>query len=56
MNKGDDVTVNAVIVDITASGNPIIKLPSGITFLVKRSDINTYTPKTKAGVDRRKGK
>ena len=56
MKKNDDVTLNAVVIDITASGNPIIKLPSGITFLVKASDINTIAPYKEVGEDRRKGK
>jgi len=52
---GGDVTLNAKITGITASGNLIVKLNSGMTFLVKPTDINTYTPPIVVGEDRRKG-
>lgn len=53
---GDDVTINATIVGITPNNNPIIKLGSGIKFLVKETDINTIYPKPEPPkVDMRKG-
>lgn len=45
MNVGDEVTLNAVVVHVTASGNPVVKLNSGYKFLVRQSDINTERPK-----------
>ena len=56
INVGDEVTVNAVVVGITAGGNPVIKLKSGNRFLIKESDINTIRPKVIVGEeDMRKG-
>lgn len=56
LHINDDVTVNAKVIDVTASGNPIIRTNSGIKMLVKASDINTVRPyKEPAKEDRRKG-
>lgn len=53
---GGDVTLNAKIVEIT-EGNLTVKLNSGILFIVKPKDINTYAPPYKStGEDMRKGK
>ena len=53
---GDDVTINATIVGVTPNNNPIIKLESGIKFLVKETDINTICPKSEPPKeDMRKG-
>lgn len=56
INVGDDVTINAVVVDITESGNAIIKLKKGGKVLVSPEEINTIRPKVESdGVDHRKG-
>jgi dsDNA-specific endonuclease/ATPase MutS2 len=56
MKIGDDVTLNGKIIEVSASGNPIIELKSGIRMLVKSTDINTWHPNKKSdGIDRRKG-
>lgn len=44
MNIDDEVTINAVIIGMTESGNPIIKTPAGVKMLVKASDIVTVRP------------
>lgn len=55
-NKGDDVTINAKVIDVTASGNPVIQTKSGVKMLVKASDINTIRPYQEPGKeDHRKG-
>lgn len=41
---GDEVTINATVIHVTASGNPIVKLKGGYKFLIKPSDINTIHP------------
>lgn len=57
LKAGDIVTLNAVVVGITEGKNPIIKLKSGVRFLVKETDINTICPKIeKPERDMRKGK
>lgn len=56
MKIGDDVTLNGKIIEVSASGNPIIELKSGIKMLVKSTDINTWHPNKKNdGIDHRKG-
>lgn len=56
MKIGDDVTINAVIVDVTESGNYVVKLKKGGKVLVCPSEINTVRPKVESdGVDHRKG-
>jgi len=56
MKIGDEVTVAGVIVDITASGNPIVKTKNGGKFLVQASEIKTIRPKMKeCKEDKRKG-
>ena len=57
MKIGDEVTVNAEIVDVTASGNIIVALKRGGRFLISPDEVNTVTPKLKRdGKDHRKGK
>ena len=56
MKAGDEVTINATIIELTASGNPIVKIPSGGRFLIKSTDVNTIHPfKTNPKEDMRKG-
>ena len=45
VNVGDEVTLNAIVVAVSESGNPIIKINSGYRFLVRETDINTICPK-----------
>lgn len=45
MTVGDDVTLNAKVIFVTASGNPIVALNSGHKILVRPSDINTERPR-----------
>lgn len=53
---GDEVTVAGVIVDITASGNAVVKTKHGVKFLVQASEIKTIRPKIKVSKeDKRKG-
>ena len=53
---GDIVTLNATIIGITSSKNPIVKLDSGIKFLIRESDINSIRPKPEGSKeDMRKG-
>lgn len=47
MNIGDEVTVNAKVIGLSESGNPIIQFSSGVRVLVKKEDINTVIPATK---------
>ena len=50
MNIDDEVTINAVIIGMTESGNPIIKTPAGVKMLVKASDVVTVkVPEKKKG-------
>lgn len=54
MNIGDEVTVNAKVIGLSESGNPIIQFSSGVRVLVKKEDINTIRPATRwDGVDKR---
>ena len=56
MKIGDDVTLNAKIIAMSESKNPIIELKSGVKMLVKASDINTWHPSREDdGTDHRKG-
>lgn len=53
---GDEIGVVGTVIAVTDSGNPIIKLKSGIKTLVKYSDVKTHTPKIeKPKKDMRKG-
>lgn len=45
VNVGDEVTLNAIVVAVSESGNPIIKINSGYKFLIRETDINTIYPK-----------
>ena len=54
--KGDIVTLNAEVIGVTGSGNPIIRFNSGVKVLVKYSDVNTIRPAVKVDKeDHRKG-
>lgn len=56
MNIGDDVTICGQIIDMTVSGNPIIKTRSGIKILIKPEDIKTIRPQViRPTEDKRKG-
>ena len=54
MNVGDDVTINGKIIDINKDYIQI-ETKNGFSFICKKEDINTYTPATVIGEDRRKG-
>jgi len=41
INPGDNVTINAKVVDITSSGNLIVKLKKGNRVLVCPDELNT---------------
>lgn len=41
---GDEVTINAVVVDVTASGNVVVKLNKGGRVIVSPEEINTIHP------------
>lgn len=45
MSIGDKIMLEGTIVTISASGNPIVELKSGIRMLVKQTDIVTNTEK-----------
>lgn len=56
MNVNDEVTINAVIIGMTESGNPIIKTPAGVKMLIKASDVVTVRPQVKAPEKKKGGK
>ena len=35
--KGDEVTINAIVINVSESGNPIVRLKNGMRLLVKDS-------------------
>ena len=56
IKPNDEVTINATVIELTASGNPIVRISSGGKFLIKPSDINTIHPYQQIPeVDERKG-
>ena len=56
INIGDEVTINAVVVDKTVSGNAIVKLKRGSRLLVSPDEINTIHPyKETSKEDKRRG-
>lgn len=56
INIGDDVTINAQVVDITESGNVIAKLKKGGKILISPFEINTIRPKIESDEeDHKKG-
>ena len=56
LKKGDIVTLNAEVIGVTGSGNPIVRFNSGVKVLAKYTDINTIRPAVKVdGEDKRKG-
>ena len=42
--KGDEVTINAIVINVSESGNPIVRLKNGMRLLVKDSDITSIHP------------
>ena len=42
--KGDEVTINAIGINVSESGNPIVRLKNGMRLLVKDSDITSVHP------------
>lgn len=56
MNVNYEVTINAVIIGITESGNPIIKTPAGVKMLIKASDVVTVRPPVKVPEKKKGGK
>ena len=42
--KGDEVTINAIVINVSESGNPIVRLRNGMRLLVKDSDITSVHP------------
>ena len=56
MKIGDEVTVCGTIVDITVSGNAVVKTKHGVKFLCQASEIKTIRPKIEpCKEDKRKG-
>jgi len=41
---GEEVSLNAKVITISASGNPVIEFKSGIRVLVRESDLNEAHP------------
>lgn len=57
INVGDDVTINGVINSVLGKDLVVIKVKSGITYIVLTSDINTIRPKIEIpDKDERRGK
>lgn len=53
---GDEVTINAVVVDVTASGNVIVKLNKGGRVVITPDEIKTIHPYQEISKeDKRKG-
>lgn len=53
---GDDVSLNAKVIGLSESHNPILQFKSGIKVLVRITDINTWHPqRIEDGEDHRKG-
>ena len=42
--KGDEVTINAIVINLSESGNPIVRLKNGMRLLIKDSDITSVHP------------
>jgi len=56
INIGDDVTINAVVIGVTESGNAIIKFKKGDKTLITPNEINTIRSNIIIdGIDHRKG-
>ena len=54
---GDEVTINAVVVDVTASGNAIVKLNKGGRVVISPDEIKTIHPYQEISKeDKRRGK
>lgn len=56
VHVGDDVSLNAKVITVSVSGNPIVEFKSGVRVLVRESDLNTIHPyKEPSKEDVRKG-
>jgi preprotein translocase subunit YajC len=56
LNIGDEVTVGGTIVEITPSGNAVVKLAKGTRVLINPAEIKTIHPyKKPIKEDKRKG-
>lgn len=56
LKVGDEVTVNGTIVEISPSGNAVVKLAKGTRVLVSPAEINTVHPyKKPSKEDKRRG-
>lgn len=44
VHVGDEVSLNAKVITISASGNPVVEFKSGVRVLVRESDLNTIHP------------
>ena len=56
LKVGDEVTINGTIVEITSSGNAVVKLDKGTRVLINPAEINTVHPyKKPSKEDKRKG-
>ena len=42
--KGDEVTINVIVINVSESGNPIVQLKGSGRFLIKKEDIKTIHP------------
>jgi preprotein translocase subunit YajC len=56
LKVGDEVTVNGTIVEITPSGNAVVKLTKGTRVLINPAEVNTIHPyKKPSKEDKRRG-
>ena len=56
VHVGDEVSLNARVITVSVSGNPVVEFKSGVRVLVKESDLNTIHPyRTPPEKDERKG-
>ena len=56
VHVGDEVSLNAKVITVSVSGNPIVEFKSGVRVLVRESDLNTIHPyKEPSKEDMRKG-
>ena len=57
LNIGDEVTIGGTIVEITPSGNTVVKLAKGTRVLINPAEIKTIHPyKEISKEDKRRGK
>lgn len=56
LNVGDEVTVGGTVVEISPSGNAVVKLARGTRVLISPAEIKTIHPyKKPSKTDKRKG-